>query len=63
MAQRVYKFKKKEFSLRDLAEVQNREALIPENATTFTTSGDWDPLDQPVSIVSTFTTIEVRVGK
>lgn len=63
MAQRVYKFKKKDFTLRDLAEIQNREALAPENPTTFTTSGEWDPLDQPVAILTTFTTVEVKVGK
>ncbi|AZS11816.1 hypothetical protein SEA_AXYM_61 [Gordonia phage Axym] len=59
MAQRVYKFKKKDFTLRDLAEIQNREALGPGNPT----DSDWDPLDQPVAILTTFTTVEVKVGK
>ncbi|QCW22394.1 hypothetical protein SEA_AGATHA_62 [Gordonia phage Agatha] len=62
MAQRVYKFKKKDFTLRDLAEIQNREALGPGNPTD-SHSIDWDPLDQPVAILTTFTTVEVKVGK
>lgn len=54
---RTYKFKKKDFTLRALAEV-----LRPGNPVD-PYPADWEPLDQPVTILSTFTTIEVRVGK
>ncbi|QWY84937.1 hypothetical protein SEA_MSCARN_66 [Gordonia phage MScarn] len=59
---RVYKFKKKDFTLKQLQEVLNREALPPHDPID-QYSMDWNSLDQPVSILSTFTTIEVRVGK
>lgn len=59
---RVYKFKKKDFTLKQLQEVLNREAL-PPNDPVDTYPISWDHLEQPVSVVSTFTTIEVRVGK
>lgn len=60
---RTYKFKKKDFTLRALAEVLNREALPPGNPVD-PYPADWEPLDQPVTILSaSFTTIEVRVGK
>ncbi|QDM56340.1 hypothetical protein SEA_SWEATNTEARS_64 [Gordonia phage SweatNTears] len=59
---RVYKFKKKDFTLKQLQEVLNREALPPYDPID-QYSMDWNSLDQPVSILSTFTTIEIRVGK